>query len=75
MKDWKEEFDKHFDSPGDLMSYEPIKVFISFLLSQQRKENIEKIIKIRDAVRKQAGAFKYDDCYNDCIGAIKKSNL
>jgi len=49
-KDWKEEFDKHFDSPGDLMSYEPIKVFISFLLSQQRKNGLNERLELLDSI-------------------------
>ncbi len=36
----------------------------------KRKEIIDTITEVRDAVRKQTGAFKYDDCYDDCIKII-----
>ena len=36
----------------------------------RKKEIIRKIEAVKDAVRKQTGAFKYDDCYDDCIKII-----
>jgi len=35
------------------------------------KEVIEDIKKVKEAVREQTGAFKYDDCYDDCIKICK----
>lgn len=36
------------------------------------REAIRKIEKIKIAVAKQAGAFKYDGCYEDCIDILNK---
>ena len=38
----------------------------------REKEIIKAIKEVKDAVRKQTGAFKYDDCYEDCIKIVKK---
>lgn len=35
-----------------------------------KKEALLKIKKVKEAVRKQTGSFKYDDCYDDCIKII-----
>jgi len=40
-------------------------------LKTQKEEAIRKIEKAKEAVRKQTGSFKYDECYDDCIKIIK----
>ena len=36
----------------------------------RKKEIIKAIEDVKEEVRKQTGAFKYDDCYDDCIQII-----
>ena len=53
-----------------------LKDFISKAIDQTIeetiKEAIKKINKIKIAVAKQAGAFKYDSCYEDCVDILNK---
>jgi hypothetical protein len=53
-----------------------IKATIANVINKVREETIReairKIEKIKIAVAKQAGAFKYDSCYEDCIDILNK---
>ncbi len=78
----KEEILKEFEtyyclsSIMDVESQNEIKKFLIKALDQTREETIReairKIEKIRIAVAKQTGAFKYDSCYEDCIDILNK---
>jgi hypothetical protein len=46
--------------------------FVKQLISNILKEKTEEILKVKEAVRRQTGSFKYDDCYDDCIKIISK---
>jgi hypothetical protein len=50
--------------------------FVSEIISQTREETIgeaiRKIEKIKIAVVKQTGAYKYNSCYEDCIDILNK---
>ena len=51
-------------------------IFISKAIDQTREETIKdairKIEKIKIAVVKQTGAYKYNSCYEDCIDILNK---
>ena len=53
-----------------------LKDFISKAIDQTREETIgeaiRKIEKIKIAVVKQTGAYKYNSCYEDCIDILNK---
>jgi len=58
------------------VDFKIIRNFISKSIDQTREETImeaiRKIEKIKIAVAKQTGAFKYDSCYEDCIDILNK---
>ena len=55
---------------------EKLKSFIIKSIAQTKEETIREAIKqieeVKDVIRKQTGAFKYDDCYDDCIKILNK---
>lgn len=51
-------------------------IYIEDAIAQTREETIndaiKKIEKIKIAVAKQTGAYKYNSCYEDCIDILNK---
>lgn len=80
-KETLERFDEKFVDKkyGGLKSIDDdgkIKQFITEEIKLAREETINEAIKqieeVKDVIRKQTGAFKYDDCYDDCIKILNK---
>jgi len=87
-KTWEEKFDEKFEFSMDWIRMNhknefitgvdienldiEIKQFITQTISEIAEEQIEKINKRKEEVRKSEGAFKYDWCFEDCIKIIKK---
>ena len=77
-KTWEKKFDDKYQSGefgghlrGEEIDWDLIKQFISKTISEIAEEQIEKINKRKEEVRKSEGAFKYDWCYDECIDLIK----
>ena len=72
LKELKENYGwDGFETLSDIQN-ELIGDIISATKEETIREAIRKIEKIKIAVAKQAGAFKYDSCYEDCIDILNK---
>jgi len=78
MKDWKAEFDKEFDLYNRIGSVyiqpDVLKNFIDSLLSQQRKEVLEKLPEERQPTEgyfNDIDSVRFNQGYNVCLQEIK----